>query len=198
MQAARVVWCRLCRAVPVLGLCLAAGLRAQAPTGGPVTLRTDVATAIPAAGSPAEARLELARAARTAGNAAEAVRHGLAALELHPASPAILRGLLQDCAASPDAQAIFGLALHLALCDARGRPQLERSDKDLFLPKDDGRSLATAQAAAVVELARAAGKLRADEPGSGVVARFMADLALDLGRDAPAVLAAAAVDLDEA
>ncbi len=198
MQAARVVWCRLCCAVPVLGLCLAAGLRAQAPTGGPVTLRTDVATAIPAAGSPAEARLELARAARTAGNAAEAVRHGLAALELHPASPAILRGLLQDCAASPDAQAIFGLALHLALCDARGRPQLERSDKDLFLPKDDGRSLATAQAAAVVELARAAGKLRADEPGSGVVARFMADLALDLGRDAPAVLAAMAADLDGA
>ena len=126
------------------------------------------------------------------------MRHALAALELHPASPAILREILTAAASSPDGRAVFGLALHLALCDARGRPQLERSDKDLLLPKDDARAVATAQAAAVTELARAAAKLRAEEPGSGVDARFLADLALDLGRDAPAVLTAAAADLDEA
>ncbi len=118
------------RAVPAISLCLAASLHAQAPAGGPVGLRTDVATPTPAAGPPAVARLERAAAARAAGNAAESVRHGLAALELHPASPAVLRGLLQDSAASPDARAIFGLALHLAVCDARGRPQLERADKE--------------------------------------------------------------------
>ena len=182
----------------VAALLLAGGARSQAPAGGPVGTRSDVATADPAPGSPADARLELARSARAAGDEEQAVRHALAALELHPASPAILREILTAAASSPDGRAVFGLALHLALCDARGRPQLERSDKDLLLPKDDARAVATAQAAAVTELARAAAKLRAEEPGSGVVARFLADLALDLGRDAPAVLTAAAADLDEA
>jgi hypothetical protein len=181
-----------------VGLLLSGTPTAQAPAGAPVGLRTEVATSDPAAGSPAEARLELARSARAAGDAEAAIRHGLAALELHPASPAILREILAASESSPDARAVFGLALHLALCDARGRPQLERSDKDLLLPKDDARGVAAAQAAAVVELARAAGKLRAAEPGSGVVARFLADLAFDLGRDAPAVLAASAADIDSA
>lgn len=184
--------------VPLLWLGVAAP--AQAPLGPPVEIRVDVATADPAEGTPARTRIDLAaEVLRDGGPREEVVRHLLAALELHPASPAILRELLAVSAEDPDARALWGVAFALACCDDRGRPQLERSDRDLLPAKGDvSRDVARAQADAIAELARFASRLRGRDAGDGVLARWAADLAIDLGREAPRVLDAHAEELTHA
>lgn len=182
-----------------LALLAAAPVVAQSPLGAPPAVSVDRCTADPAGGGPARARWELGREALAAGRLDEAVRHLLAAAELHPASPVILRDLLAASVDDPDSRALFGISLALATCDARGRVQLEREDKELLLPKDGApRSIASAQAAAIAELARYGTRLRGRDAGDGVLARWAVDLALDLGQDAPYVLDAHRADLDAA
>lgn len=177
---------------------------AQAPLGSPAAIRLDVAGADPAPDSPGATRLEVGERAMAAGRAADALGDFLAALELHPASPAILRAMLRASAADndadADARAVFGAWLALATLDDKGRPQPDRDDKDLLLQKDTAPArIAAAQSAAFDELARELGKLEANGRnalGNGLVARWLADLALELGRDMPHVLAARAAEID--
>ncbi len=175
-----------------------AALTSQAPLGAPATIRPEIATATPTQGSPASKRMLLGDDALAAGDPQRATTHYLAALELHPASPAILRKLIEAHADDAEAKALYAHLLALALCDDRGKVTYERSDRAL-LPKDDfGKALATAQANAVRELARYAGRLGNKSAGSGVLARHAADLALELGREMPQVLAACSEELTDA
>ena len=177
-------------------------LSSQAPLGSPATIRLDVAGADPAPESPAATRIAVGEKSLGSGKAADTLRDFLAAAELHPASPAILRFVLRACADDPDSRAVFGVALALATLDEKGRATGDRGDKDLLLPKDPWPArIAQAQFAALEDVVRELGRVDhqgRNAPGGGIVARWLADLAIELGRDAPRVLAARAAAIDAA
>ncbi len=170
---------------------------AQAPPGGPVApVSRDTVGVDPVEGTDAATRLRLGRDAAAAGRSAEAVEYLLAAHALHPGSPAVCRALVAAVADDPDARALFGIRLASALVDARGRASLDRGDRDLLLDRDGWPAkIAAARAAAVQDLARQGPRL-VRGAGSGVVLRWCADLALEIGRDTPGVLGTAGAELD--
>ena len=127
---------------------LTALVTGQAPPGPSVGVRVDVAMAAPTDESPAGKRMLLGDAALAAGEIQQAAQHYLAALERHPASPAILRALLRTAANDADARLLYAQALANALCDERGRVTYDREDKALLPAADDGKALAAAQSAA--------------------------------------------------
>ncbi|MGE0144306.1 MAG: hypothetical protein AB7I19_12135 [Planctomycetota bacterium] len=191
------------RATIATSLCLCfVPIAAQAPLGSTASIRLDVAGVDPAPDSPARTRLDAALRALAAGRAADAVRDALAALELAPASPAVFRALLGGAAAENDARAVFALGLTLALVDDRGRSVLERGDTATFAPDDPWpQRLAQAQVGAFEDVVRELTKLESkgrNALGNGIVARWLADLAIDLGRDMPRLLAARAAAIDGA
>src|SRR5690349_7298412 len=81
-------------------------LPAQVPPGPPMPVDTELLDATPAPGSPADVRWRAAKDALQAGNHGDAVRHLLAALEFHPASPALLLEFVRATADAPDARAL--------------------------------------------------------------------------------------------
>jgi hypothetical protein len=93
---------------------------AQCPPGAPMPQDLSTQTATPAEGGAAEVRWRLGRDAVAAGKADEAQQHLLAALELHPSSPAILLDLMRAAAADPDRLALDAKASPAKLF---GKPQ---------------------------------------------------------------------------
>ncbi len=170
---------RLARLCPVL---VCATLTAQTPAGPSLTAHA------PAPREAAAARIELGRKTLGAGNAQDAVGHFLGALEFDPASSDVLRGLIDATSADDDARFHWALRWWLANADARGQAKPDRTTIPLLPELPRIREISKAKAAAIAELVRFVGKLKAGRaaPENGLVARWAIDLIAHLARDVPA------------
>ncbi len=183
-------------AVPLL--LAVAPLRAQCPPGAPMPIDLALATTVAEQGA-ARVRWQAARDALQAGDGAAARKHVLAALEFHPASPALL---LDAALAFRDdvEQAPAWLERFVrAASNANGRLELDAAlRKPLAAMRGfDAASkpageLAAARAAAIVELAKFVDKHAPAARNNGaraLLVRWASELLLEAALGAPAMLA---------
>ncbi len=189
MRAARLL-------VVVLGC--AGPLVAQCPPGAPMPADLTTLLAAPAPGSPADLRWQLARQALAAGKLDEARRHLLAALEYHPASPALLQDVVLACTDDTDLLALWTERWVRSSTDARGKQNLSPAQrkqiagrKEVVEPAAEASRLFVQRSAAMAELERFVGKQKSGATPAGeraVIVRWAAELALQIGDGAPHLL----------
>lgn len=186
----------------LLLLAWATALPAQAPPGNPMPQGVDQLDRNPVPGDPAAPRFQLGQDARKQGDLATARQHLLAALEFHPASPAILGELVLACADDADQRARWGERLVRALLDGNGRARVDPALRRA-VAADEWKAwekLGATRAAAAAEVARAAERLKdgKDSLGNGALARLYAELAHELMADAPGLYRAHGETLQQA
>ena len=171
---------------------------------------TDLAaqSATPQEKGPADLRWQLARAALAASKFDEARQHLLAALEFHPASPALLLDLVRAAGEDQDLLALWSERFVRAAADAQGKFKLDAASRKL-LPGgkvqdgllNEAQKLAGLRAAAIVELARTIDRWKAvPKQGNGnrsIVVRWLAELLLCMTERAPALLGSVANGVDK-
>lgn len=168
-------------------------LPSQAPPGAEPPRDITGLDAVPAANGPADVRWLLAKAALQQGQSEAAIKHLLAALELHPDSPPLLLDLVRATTDSPDAQALWLERCCRAAADAQGRIKFDTAARKRLAGLDlkPAQALATLRAQAAAELARAADKHKGSGRGTlgnGITVRWLDEIALAVMQDAPALL----------
>lgn len=177
-------------------------LLGQAPPGHSVPHAADGRDTAPTAGA-AATRWQVARDALQAGKPDEAIPHLLAALEYHPAAPALLFDLATATAADADATALWRERFVRALSDGQGRSKLEAAWRKA-LPADELKALqklCELRAQAAAELAKAAEAKKPDPkgpPGNAIVARQLVEAALAVMDQAAGLQRAQAAALQRA
>ncbi|MBK8100701.1 MAG: hypothetical protein IPK26_26740 [Planctomycetes bacterium] len=157
-------------------------LLAQAPPGSSIPRADDGRDTAPTAGA-AATRWRVARDALQAGKPDDAIPHLLAALEYHPAAPALLLDLATATLANADASALWRERFVRALTDGQGRSKLDPAQRKA-LPADELKALqklCELRAQAAAELTKGAESRRHDPkgpPGNAIVARQLVEAAL--------------------
>jgi hypothetical protein len=178
---------------------------AQCPPGAPMPSDVAIETTLPNPGA-AATRWQLAQDALAAGDTATARQHLLAALEFHPAAPALLFDLAIATAKEPELGPLWLERYVRAATDAQGKLTLDAAAKrrlaavpGLDAATKASHEIATLRAQALAEVARFAEKHKAGGKGNGgraALVRWAAQLALELGHGAPAMLMAHAPAID--
>jgi hypothetical protein len=174
---------------------------AQCPPGPRPPAEVASMTAVPNDG-PAAVRLRAGIDALKGGDAAAARSHLLAALEFHPAAPAILLELLLANANEPAGASQWAERLVRAASDGKGKFELPpdgkkrlAAAKELAAPLKTAHELTAVRASAIAETARYIERMKASGKQNGAKAllvRWASDVLLALGEGAPLPLFAVA------
>ena len=187
---------------------LGATIAAQCPPGAPMPLDLATRIATPAEGGPADVRWRAAKESLAGGRLDEARKHLLAALEFHPASPALLFDMVRACGQDLDLLALWCDRFVQAAADAQGRLRLEQAQRKLLTQAAgfeeifaQSQRLAVLRAKTVAELAKFVERHKAAPKGSnarhGVLVRWAAEMLLATARYAPNPLASVAAAVDK-
>lgn len=188
----------LLRAAVALSSCLAAV--AQCPPGAPLPLDLAAETTLADQGA-AHVRWRTGLDAIAAGDHAAAQQHLFAALEFHPAAPALLLELALLLRGDRDLGPLWAERYVRAASDAQGRCRPDATARKRWTAApgfeaslQPAQELAAARAAAIAELVRFVDKHKPQgkqNAARAVLVRWAAELLLALGDGAPGMLAAA-------